>query len=225
MPAPLSKAPPPPPTAEQRAQRLKQKRLVISLVAVLLVAGLAWEVYDYYTSAAQRAEEQVREAAKLLSPGNYERAIPQLDQALDTDPTSWNAYLQRGLVKQNLEKLDEALADFDHALALKPNLVEALTGRGEIFRRQGNTKRALEELNKAIELKPDLTAHYSRGSIYAELGRHEEALVEFTWVIEQSRDAPFAYFARAKSRRILGDEEGAVADEKMGNSFNRGAVR
>lgn len=225
MSAPLSKAPPPPPTAEQRAQRLKQRRLIVSWVAVLLIGGLAWEVYDYYASAAQRAEEQVREAAKLLSPGNYERAMPQLDQALKTDPTSWNAYLQRGLAKQSLEKLDEALSDFDHALALKPDLVEALTGRAEIFRRQGNPQRSLEELNKAIELKPDLTAHYSRGAIYAELGRHDDALAEFTWVIEQSRDAPFAYFARAKSRRALGDEEGALADEKMGNSFNRGVVR
>ena len=191
----------------------------------MLVVGLSWEVYDYYASAAARAEEQVREAAKLLSPGNYERAVPRLDQAVETDPTSWNAYFQRGLAKQNLDKLDDALADFDHALALKPDLVEALTARAEILRRQGNLKRAMEELTKALEFKADLTAHYSRGSIYSELGQHQEALADFTWVIEQSRDAPFAYFARAKSRRALGDEEGAVADEKKGNSFNRGVVR
>lgn len=225
MSGPLSKAPPPPLTAEQRAQRLKQKRLVLSWVAVLVVLGLAWEVYDYYSSAARRAEEQVREAAKLLSPGNYERAMPQLDNALETDPTSWNAYLQRGLAKLNLDKLDEAMMDLDHALALKPDLVEALIARADIFRRQGNLARAIEELTKVIELKPDLPAHYSRGSAYVETGQHERAVADFTWVIEQTRDAPFAYFARAKARRALGDEQGALLDEETGNRFDRGELR
>jgi tetratricopeptide (TPR) repeat protein len=197
----------------------------MSLVGVLLVLGLAFEVYDYNASAAQRAEEQVQEAKRLLSPGNYERAVLQLDRALQTDPNSWDAYLQRGLANQNLEKPANALKDFDHALALKPDLQEALNARAELFRQNGDTRRAIEELTKLITLKPDLTAHFSRGLAYAELGQHEPAVSDFSWVIEQSRDAPFAYFARAKSKRALGDEKGAVLDEHVGFSFNRGVIR
>lgn len=225
MSAPLSKAPPPPPTAEQRAQRLKQKRLVISAVAGVVTLALCWEAYDYYAAAVQRAEEQVQDAQKSLSPGHYDQAIKQLDVALDIDPASWHAYLQRGLARQNLNQLEQALADFEHALALKPDAVEALTARAEVFRQKGDRERAIEELTKVIALKPDVTAYYSRGLAYAELDQHKLAIPDLTWAIDQQRDAPFAYFARAKSKRALGDEAGAQKDEQMARSFDRGIPR
>jgi tetratricopeptide (TPR) repeat protein len=225
MVAPLSKAPPPPLTAEQRAQRLKQKRLVLSTLGVVFVLAAAWQVYEYAATAPQRAEEQVQEGRKSLSPGHYEQAIQLFGQALETDPNSWNAYLQRGMAKQGLSLLEDALADFQKALLLKPDLVEARVARANIFRQKGDVAHAIEELTKVIESKPTIDAHASRGLAYAELGQHDKAIPDFTWVIEEQRDAPFAYFARAKSKRALGDYAGATSDEKIANGFNRGVVQ
>jgi hypothetical protein len=56
------------------------------------------------------------------------------------------------------------------------------------------------------------------------MGQHEQAIPDFTWVINQTRDAPFAYFGRAKSKRALGDEAGAVADEQAAAGLDRGRV-
>jgi tetratricopeptide (TPR) repeat protein len=225
MTAPLSKAPPPPLTAEQRAQRLKQRRLVLTAAGVVFVLFAAWQVYEYVASAEQRAEEQVQQGVKSLSPGHYEQAIKEFGQALETNPDSWNAYLQRGIAKQNLEQFDGALDDFQRALSMKPDLLEARVARAEIYRKKGDTRRGVEELTKVIELKPSVDAHYSRGLAYAELGQHQQAITDFTWVIEQLRDTPFAYIARAKSRRSLGDLPGAIADEKTAMTFDRGLVR
>lgn len=222
---PLSKAPPPPPTAEQRLQRLKQKRLVISSVSVLFVLVAAWQVYDYVASAALRAEMQVQAGKKSLSPGHYEDAVKAFDQALKTDPASWSAYLQRGYAKQSLGKLDDALSDFQRALQIEPDLLDARIARAEIYREKGDARHAVEELTKVIELKPDMTAHYSRGLAHAEVGEHTAAIEDFTWVINQVRDAPFAFYARAKSKRALGDEKGAAKDEQSASSLNRGVVK
>jgi len=221
MAAPLSNAPPPPPNAEQRAQRRKQRRLVWGTVAGMLLLVVAWQVYQYIASAPQRAEQQVQAGVRLLSPGHYEDAIVQFGEALEKNPNSWNAYFQRGIAKQNLGSLDAALSDFQVALQLKPDLLDARTARAEIFRQKGDRPHAIEELSAVIAQKPTVEAHNSRGLAYAELGRHAEAIPDFTWVIEELRDAPFAYFARARSKRALGDLEGALQDEATANTFDR----
>ncbi len=225
MSAPTSKAPPPPLTAELRAQRLIRKRLVISTIGVLFVLLAAWQVYEYVASAPERAELQIQEGQRALTPGRYDQAVKAFGRALETDPNSWNAYLQRGIAKQNLGQLDEALADFQKALLLEPDLFAARAARADIFRQKGDVAHAIEELTKLIELKPSVEAYHSRALAYAQLGEHAKAIPDFTWVIEQQRDAPFAYFARAKSKRAVGDIAGAEADEKTAETFNRGIVR
>ncbi len=224
MAEPLSKAPPPPPTAEQRAQRQKQKRLVLAALGILFALVVAWQVYEYVASAPQRAEALVQEGRMSLSPGHYEQAIEMFGKALEIDANSWNAYLQRGIAQQNLKLFDPALDDFQKALLLKPDLLEARTARGEIFRQKGDLPHAIEELNKVIELKPTVEAHNTRGMAYAELGQHDKAVVDFTWIIDEIRDAPFAYFARARSKRAMGDIAGADADDNAANGFDRGVI-
>jgi tetratricopeptide (TPR) repeat protein len=208
----------------QRAQRRRQKRLVFGTLGTLLLALFSWQVYEYISSAPQRAAAQVQAAMSMLTPGRYEQAVTQFSEALQTDPTSWNAYLQRGVAKQNLGMLDEALEDYRNALVLKPDLLQARTERAEIYRQKGEQRHAVEELSKVIELNPTIEAYSTRALIYAEMGQHEQAIPDFTWVINQTRDAPFAYFGRAKSKRALGDEAGAVADEQAAAGLDRGRV-
>jgi tetratricopeptide (TPR) repeat protein len=103
-------------------------------------------------------------------------------------------------------------------------VLAARTGRADIYRRKKDPQRALEELNKVIETKPTMEAYSTRALIYAELGRHEEAIADFTWVIDEFRDAPFAFFGRAKSKLALGDKAGALEDEKSATALERGPL-
>ncbi|MEO5926913.1 MAG: tetratricopeptide repeat protein [Bryobacteraceae bacterium] len=222
MAGPLSKAPPPPPTAAQRAHRRRQKRLVFGTLGGFLLLLVAWETYDYVASAPERAELQVQAGAKLLIPGHYEEALGILTKAMELDPNSWNAYLNRGLAKQNLGQLDAALTDFQHALLLKPDLLQARTARASIYLAKGDSQHAVEELTKVIDLQPSVDAYTNRATAYAQIGQHELAIQDFTWLIEQLRDAPFAYYGRARSKRALGDQAGSSEDERIGKSFDRG---
>ncbi|MEI9814586.1 MAG: tetratricopeptide repeat protein [Acidobacteriota bacterium] len=217
----LSKAAPPPPSPQARAQRRKQWLLVtITLGGVLGLAGL-WQAYEYIASAPERAEAQVQAGIKNLSPGRYEQAIPLFDEALSIDPNSSSAYFQRAVANQNLERFDAALADYQAAIQLRPDLIEAMTARAAIYGQKGDLKKSVEELSKVIDRKPTVDAYFQRASNYASLGEHQKAVEDFTWVIQEMRDAPYVYFARAKSKRALGDVEGAAADERSAAGFDR----
>ena len=221
MSGPLSKAPPPPPTPAQRAQRRRQIRLVLGTLVGIVVVVASWQVFEYIDSAPERAEQQVNAGIAMLTPGRYGEAVQQFTEALQLNSASWNAYLQRGVAKQNLGQLDAALDDYQKALLLKPDLLKARTERAEIYRRKGDSRNALEELTKVIEIEPTTEAYTTRGLVRADLGQHQEAIADFSWVIEKLRDAPYAYLGRARSKRALGDEAGAQADEKMTATFNR----
>ena len=142
MSAPLTKAAPQPLTPEQQAQRRKQRKLVAGTVLAFLVAAGAWQGIVYYTSAPERAEEQVNVGLKSMTPGKYEQAVLQFTQALAIDPNSWNAYYQRAIAKQNLGSLDDARADFETALQLKPDLFSAHVELAAIYGTKGEIGRA-----------------------------------------------------------------------------------
>ena len=221
MSAPLTKAAPAPLTPQQKAQRRKQKRLVFGTLLGLLVAVGAWQGVVYFLSAPERSDVALQAGIKNLSPGKYDQAVAQLTQALEIDPNSWNAYYQRGIAKQNLGALDDALADYQSALQIKGDLLEARIARAGIYGEKGDHRHSIDELTRIISQKATVDAYYRRGTDYQELGQHEQAIADFTWIIDQIRDAPLVYFARAKSRRALGDMAGAAADDQVAGTFDR----
>jgi tetratricopeptide (TPR) repeat protein len=181
-----------------------------------------WQVFNYIAAASERAEAAVQAGIKNLAPNRYQQAVEQFNKALEIDPNSWNAYYRRGIANQYLGNLDAALADYQAAMQLNPNLVEAMTARAGIFADKGEVQRSIDELTKVIDQKPTVEAHYRRGTGYATLKEYDKAIEDFTWVIEEVRDAPYVYFARANSRRAIGDFAGAAADDRLAQSFDRG---
>ncbi len=215
-------APPPPPSAKVRAQRRRQRKLILLTLAGILTAVGTWRTIAYINDAEPRAIAEVTAGRTFLTPGHYAEAVPHFDRAIEIFPNLPDAYYQRAVAHVNLGQTEAAAADFRSALDLKPDLVEASAGLAEIYRQAGDQERAIKELTRTISLKPTVDAYYQRGTAYAELGRHEEAIADYTWVIDKTRDAPFIYFARAKSRRALGDLEGARQDEATALTFERG---
>ena len=196
----------------------------MTLLFVVVCVG-AWQVYAYIASAPQRAEALVQAGIKNMAPSRYQQAIQQFTDALSIAPNSWSAYYQRAVANQNIGKLDAALDDYQAALQLNPELVEAATARAAIFGDKGDVQKAVNELSKVIDHKPTVEAHYRRGDGYASLKQYDKAIADFTWVIEEVRDAPYVYFARANAKRAINDIAGAAADERIADSFDRGRQR
>ncbi|MDH4208722.1 MAG: tetratricopeptide repeat protein, partial [Anaerolineae bacterium] len=63
--------------------------------------------------------------------GQYERALPNLQEAIELDPELGDAYAMIGWVYVRLNQCDQAMPMFQQALSLNPNLEEAQEGLSE----------------------------------------------------------------------------------------------
>jgi eukaryotic-like serine/threonine-protein kinase len=98
------------------------------------------EAAEYFTAA----EADYREALRRDSGGRYRYAL----------------LVNRGLVRLQSRKLDEAIADLEEAIALDPRQVSAYITLAQIHRQRHQTDLAIEELGRAIALQPNLAPLY-----------------------------------------------------------------
>jgi serine/threonine protein kinase/tetratricopeptide (TPR) repeat protein len=124
-------------------------------------------------------------------PGNLQRTIELLEEALSMDPqfamahaalgeTYWEQYHQTADAKWPLA----ALSSLAEALRLDPNQHEVRRSMARIYSGMGRNERALEELNRALEIAPasDET-HRNLGNVLFDLGKRDEALEHFEQAI------------------------------------------
>ena len=194
------------------AQKRRQRRLIKTTIGVAALAGAGWLVYNYITSAPERANAQLQAGMRKMQPGAYREAIARFDRAVGIMPQMPEAYLERGVAHHFLGETEAALADLDKALELNPDLAAAYNERGAIYRERGDTKKAIEELSKSIHAQATTDGYYQRGQAYESLGQHQRAIEDYDQAVAQMRESPYVYRARALVRDKLGDTEGAKQD-------------
>jgi tetratricopeptide (TPR) repeat protein len=145
-----------------------------------------------------------------------EKALGDFSKVIELRPADPDAWLERALCYFALNNFQAAIADSSQAITLNPKLAGAYAQRGSAYRKSGDFKKALEDFSHAVELEPSAPNYFERGAIHALMGQHELAISDFDRVIELIPDLPTAFFARAESRRALGDEKGAERDHAQG---------
>ena len=130
-----------------------------------------------------------------------------------SDPAGWIA---RGAAYLDLNNFPEAIADGSQAIAVGPNVAAAYALRGSALRKSGDAKKAIEDFDRAVKLEPSAKNYFERGATYQLLGEHQSAIADFDHVIQIIPDLASAFFARAESRRALGDLAGAHQDHLQG---------
>lgn len=117
-------------------------------------------------------------------------------------------YANRGVVLQELERWDEALASYDRALVLRPDHMEWHLNRSAVCKALGQWDEALASCDRAIALRPDSEdAHFGRGTVLAEVGRYEEMLAEYDRAVALKPDFAEAQYNRALALLLRGDYE------------------
>lgn len=97
-----------------------------------------------------------------LSKGDYDRAIADLDKAIQLGPGGADAYNNRGCARGNKRDYDLAIADFDKAIQLKPDLARAYFNRGYTNGLKVDHDLAIADFDNAIQLKPDCAEAYKK---------------------------------------------------------------
>jgi tetratricopeptide (TPR) repeat protein len=145
-----------------------------------------------------------------------DRAIDDFTQAIALRPNISPAYLERASAYLGLRKFQLSLDDCTKAISIDAKMSAAYNLRGMVLRTMGKTEEALEALNKAVEIDPNLDNLYQRGATYQLLGNHKAAVKDFDLVVSFNPYSAQAYFARAESKRAMGDEAGAKRDHQRG---------
>jgi len=195
--------------------------------------------YDHaisdYSTALQidetNAQALMSRAKAFAAIGSIDRAIDDLNLALSYQPDSVRLYVERSRLLLQLAKYDAAIADVETAEKLAPDrsdcwrqaAIEAYSSRGSFFLKQNNYTSAAEDFSSVLlHDKEDCTALMSRGQAWAATSQHEEAIDDFSAVIDLTQDVTddslhkdvlrIAVFGRGKSLLELGRYKEARRD-------------
>jgi len=155
-------------------------------------------------------------AKAYVSEADNEHAIQDFSKLIELRPQDARGFLGRCARYQEQKNFAATIADCSRALALDPRLAEAYNLRGMATRDSGNAGAAIADFTRAVELAPDTDNYYQRGATYQLLGEHQLAIADLDQVIASVPSESQAYFARAESRRAVGDVKGAEADHTHG---------
>ena len=87
---------------------------------------------------------------------DYKEKLKFYDKSIKANPDFSDAYINRGLVKNELRDYEGSIEDYNKALELDPKCSLAYNNRGYTKYKKGDYEGALTDYNKAILLNPKL---------------------------------------------------------------------
>lgn len=160
------------------------------------------------------ANQKIEEGNKAFYADNYYRARKLLDEAIELNPNSAKAYLDRGDIEYFDNQNSIAIRQYyDKAIQLNPNYAEAYNARGLAYEELHWHEEALRDYNKAIQINPNFDKPYNnRGNIYRGLGQYQRAIQDFNKAIQINPNNSRSYNNRGNTYLNLGNYERAIQD-------------
>lgn len=161
----------------------------------------------------ERADWLVLRGAGYSREGDYDRALADLDRAIELAPELAQAYVTRALTYKRMGRLDDAERDLTHAIALSPQWADPAFNRANLYLRMGETDLALADLDTAIARDPDFVEAYERrGGLYLQRAQPERALSDFDRAVRLAPERAAGYNNRGLAHQALGEVDAARAD-------------
>ena len=99
-------------------------------------------------------KQAIDQINKLLAEKNEEKALINVNNLLDKDPSNEQAWLYLGIVNRRIGNLDIAINSFETATELNNTLIEAWGLLTITYMDKGELKKAKEVMKIATELNP-----------------------------------------------------------------------
>jgi curved DNA-binding protein CbpA/Tfp pilus assembly protein PilF len=163
-------------------------------------------------------------AIEWIRKGDLDRAIADLERAIELAPGDAKAYRQRGNAWGLKGDVDRALSDYDRALRLAPNDSAVFHDRGLMWQRNKELDKALVDLDRAVRMSfTDPQVYSDRGAVWFEKGRYDRALADLDQAIKINPRLATAYVRRAGVFEHKGDQERARADRDQATLLDHGS--
>jgi tetratricopeptide (TPR) repeat protein len=145
------------------------------------------------------------------------RSAPPVNSSLEskgnTDQTSPQTLVNRGIDYFNRNEIDSAIAEYNEAIRRDPNNARVLYRRGDAYRTKSDFDRAIADYSEAIRLNSkDTYALYNRGVSYKNKQDYDHAIADYSEVIRLDPKDPDPLVARGNVYMIRKDYDRAIAD-------------
>ena len=194
----------------------------IASAFVLGMTGKSDDAIEKWSSIANIAEgtdDNIAAAAWFVvgclhtKKGEREKANSAYDKTIHLDPSFFEAYNNRGVIKFQLGQYEWAIADYDEAIRLKPDLAKAYNNRGKAKYYLNLYASALVDYNQAIRLMPsDVEVYFNRGTVKYHLHQYNEAIADYNMAIGLKPNYADAYSNRGTAKVMLNQHQSAIAD-------------
>lgn len=164
--------------------------------------------------------------------GAPDRAIDDLNQAIDIDPSATALHVRATAYRMKGDT-ERALSDYEQSLSLKRDEL-ALIGVAQLHWSRERYDLALQALSEAMTYRVgDVVLYYMRGNIYRDSGQFAKALQDYDKALELVSWLEGVRSERCVALSLMGRSEEGLRDcnraiEKNPtysvNFFNRGAV-
>lgn len=166
-------------------------------------------------------------------------------KSIENKPDFADAYINRGLVKNELEDFDGSIKDYDKAIELDSKCALAYNNRGYTKFKKEDFKGALDDYNKAILLNPNLKIaidnkaallsqvcleddkdfiekyYLSTGIHEVHQGKLKEALKSFEEALKYNKKSDIAYFYKGVVYQSLNNLQAALENYDKAIEINK----
>lgn len=158
-----------------------------------------------------RWREHCHEAYRWSKIGEYERALAEIDRAIEIHPNYAESYVQRAMIHKAHGNRFKAIDDYSRAIDIDPSRYTIHYDLAQALRQLKMYRPAIESYLKAIELNPlMLEAYNNLGIAYREVEDYENSVRYFEKVIEMDPRYAKAYNNLGASLAETGDLDGAI---------------
>jgi tetratricopeptide (TPR) repeat protein len=107
--------------------------------------------------AKPEAVDALKDAARLvrLGPGNLERALERLKDAVEIDPQLWEAWYDAGFIELSRHHTDEAIAALEKARSILPTHAPTALALGQAYMQANRPGDAIKTLRAFLDKQPN----------------------------------------------------------------------
>ncbi len=172
------------------------------------------------SNAPARYVMYVNRSSLWISQQQWDRALADLNQAIELQPREYLAYLNRALAYREQEEWDQAREALDKAIALKPDLALLYHERAHLHLRRQDRAAALQDFTRAIQLEEPagsaswllLQDHLERARIFLRDKKYQEALAAAEAARQRQANYADASYVRALALSGLKRYDEAVVE-------------
>jgi tetratricopeptide (TPR) repeat protein len=107
----------------------------------------------------------------------YLEALANYEKAIETNPSSFEAWTNKALALSSLGRFNEAITSAEKAIAINPGFADAWVFKGSVLDTCGRSMQAIECYDKAIEINPrSANAWNNKGTCLVHLNRMIDAI-------------------------------------------------